>query len=184
MSTEIEQLHIAMKFMADTPTFIKHHDELWWTGDMPAEPDLYNSEHWEKINDPVWKIWDSYLGNLYHEADVYGSCVELWRHYQKAFKIQERIKDLLQGNTFKQKELPLGAIYFHKTTFDFYEIMGWEYITTPAAGILDAAWDNFCEENPDEVEKHRHQWQGTFELDGADVVVYLEDEYDLSQEAK
>jgi len=77
---------------------------------------------------------------------------------------------------------PVG--YFHKAKFDFYQIMDWEFDTTPAAGILDYAWADFCLEFPDDAAKHKDKWQGTFELDGADVVVYLEDEYDFSEEAK
>jgi len=69
---------------------------------------------------------------------------------------------------------PVG--YFYKTKYDFYEIMGWEYDTTPAAGLLDAAWSDFCADKPDEIEKHRNTWQGTFELEGPEIVVCLEDE--------
>ena len=71
---------------------------------------------------------------------------------------------------------PVG--YFYKTKFDFYEIMGWEFDTMPAAALLDYAWAEYKTEHPEEAEQYRHRWQGTFELEGSDIVVYLEEEYD------
>lgn len=105
MTPEIEQLYTAMQFMADTPCVADYHTELWWTGEMPAHPELYDPEDWEESNWPIWKVWDLYLAYLYDEADKHES-IELWEHYCKAFDLQ--ITDLLQENEFKKNEVPLS----------------------------------------------------------------------------
>lgn len=59
-----EQLKTMRDFMAATDDGIWYHDELWWAGDVPDEPELYLPEDWQQGYRPIYIVWEEYLAEL------------------------------------------------------------------------------------------------------------------------
>ena len=62
METLRTQLALAIEFMEQTPGVPRQHS--WWTGDMPASPELYDPTSWGARNYPIWSIWDDFISDL------------------------------------------------------------------------------------------------------------------------
>lgn len=83
-----EQLKTAIEFMEATPCVEKHHNRLWWLGNMPACPDRWDPISWERTQFPIWSIWDDYLSALKDAG--------LDEYYKAAHEVE--IADLLEYN--------------------------------------------------------------------------------------
>ncbi len=92
LDTLREQLKLASTFMETTKDPDNpHRGAWWWAGDMPAHPDEYEPEDWEKMNKPIWQVWNEYLYEL--------KCCGLYARLNKALELP--IADLLADTTCK-----------------------------------------------------------------------------------
>lgn len=41
---------------------------MWYGGDLPAEPDLYEPEDWQTDNIPVYRVFENAVGELEHDG--------------------------------------------------------------------------------------------------------------------
>jgi len=94
-----EQLRTAIQFMRDTPD--PFHTSLWWTGDMPGLPDLYEPDDWETYNDSICAIWEKYLEDL----NKWLSEID-WRSDKKGSDVAVNIKAHLE----KAKTLEIAEL--------------------------------------------------------------------------